>query len=133
MLESIKNYLNRCPLTADIKNEFSGHENCSCSLHGDQYEVLSSYIDGSRLMKFKFKICVRQKFSSENCDESIKHCNSIAAWIRNEAGSGRLPDCGDRIFAQYIEIENDPIVLKNEVASAVYALDCYLVYYEKRR
>ena len=133
MLESIKNYLSRCPLTADIKNSFSDYANCSSSVEGDGYDVLSSYIDGSRLMKFRFKICVRHKFGPEDCAEAINYCNGIAEWIRSETQSGKLPEFSGDIFPQYIEIENDPMPLKNAVSSAVYTLCCYLVYYEKRR
>ena len=133
MLESIKNFLNLCPYIEDIKNSFSDYANLSFSLHGKGNDALSSYIDGSRLMKMKFRICVRENFGPEECLPAIELCNKIALWLRAQSESGRFPDCGEGIFPQYFELENDPLIEDSSVSSAIYFLDCYFVYYEKRR
>ncbi len=133
MLESIKTFLNQCPQIADIKNSFSDYTNLSSAVHAAENEVLSDYIDGSRLMKFKFKILVRAKFGQDDCGEALKTCNEIALWIRKMSSNGILPVFENNIFPQYIEIENDPVIADNGVSDALYRLDCYIVYYEKRR
>ena len=133
MLESIKTFLSQCPQITGIKNSFSDYKNLSSAVHGSGYEALSSYIDGSRLMKFKFKICVRAKFSQDDCATALNTCNEIAAWLRKMSLDGKLPAFENGIFPQYIEIENDPIPEENAVSSALYSINCYIVYYEKRR
>ena len=133
MLESIKTFLSNCPQISDIKNSFSDYKNLSSALHGAENEVLSDYIDGSRLMKFRFKICVREKFGPTDCAPALKACNEIASWIRKMSLNGNLPVFDESIFPQYIEIENDPVVAENTVSGALYQLNCYIVYYEKRR
>jgi len=135
MINSIKAFINTCPLLADIdvnvnylgENEKSGAiENVSCE------PIIKNYTDGGVLRQFLFTVSLREKYG-QNAAENVAATDKLeelSDWIYEQDRLGILPNLDGNKNSVSIEVIKTGWVDEKMSDTAKYQLKCRLVYYQ---
>jgi len=135
MINSIKAFINTCPLLADIdvnvnylgENEKSGAiENVSCE------PIIKNYTDGGVLRQFLFTVSLREKYG-QNAAENVAATDKLeelSDWIYEQDRLGILPAFSGNKNSVSLEVVKTGWVDEKMSDTAKYQLQCRLVYYQ---
>ena len=136
MMDSIKNFMETCPLLSeiDININYLGESIVSCSVDNVSTEpVIQTYVDGGTLRQYLFAVTLRQNFGqavSQNSN-AIQMLEGIANWIEQQNSVGILPVLGGNCTPVSLEIYKTGWLDDKAENTARYQLQCRLVYYHE--
>ncbi len=125
-MREIVNFFRTCPALSGkmVREDYLGPESGSVAIAPDGGEsVLKAYTSGDMLGQICFKILVRDNYTGA-ANELFKE---ITHWLTNVKS---LPELSKGL-AQYIDVLEQPVLVKTDVSAGIYEMKLRLVYYRE--
>lgn len=135
MINTIKAFINSCPLLADsdININYLSENEASHAIENVSAEpIIKNYTDGGALRQFLFTVALREKCGqdvAENTAAATK-LDQLSDWIYEQDRLGILPDLDGSKKSISLEVVKTGWVDEKQSDTAKYQLTCRLVYYQ---
>lgn len=130
LIQSIKNFLDKCPCLAgyEINTGYLGENENSVSVAAENFEpVITQYVCGDYLKQFVFTLSMRASYGRAHAEDALAVLENTAVWL----SEGVLPEMNERQRFQYAEALTEPVLVSNGTDFSKYEMQCRVVYYEK--
>ncbi len=139
IIESVRSFIATCPLLKDgkmLRVDYLGDTEIEYTVDGDISEpIIRKYVDGSSLRQFNFIFASREEYSSDvlkNIANSDFY-DKFATWIEQQSNIGNLPELGEFMTPQYLELMTSGYIFDVTEKTARYQIQLKFVYYQDRR
>ena len=135
MINTIKAFINTCPLLADIDvnvNYLGENEKSGAIENVPTEPIIKNYTDGGALRQFLFTVSLREKYgqnAAENAAATDK-LDELSDWIFEQDRLGILPNLDGNKNSVSLEVIKTGWVEEKQSDTAKYQLQCRLVYYQ---
>lgn len=92
--------------------------------------VYESFTDGAALMQFQFAIASREAYNERKNMDNTAFFDMLHRWIVTESRKRNLPILDDGRDSQFVEVITAPYVYSAEDSTAIYQIECRLVYHQ---
>lgn len=141
IIESVKNYISKCPLLCDFKRlcvDFLSEDTETYSIEETPSEtILRAYVDGSSERQFVFVFAARLFYSEEvrNNIENSGFYEEFAEWLEEQTEADNLPTLEAGKTATKIEAMSSGYLfdISGDLTNARYQIQCRLIYDQEKR
>ena len=136
MQDSIKNFMENCPLLSeiDININYLGENVGSAAVENTAIDpVVKTYTDGATMRQYLFTLALRQDLGQDVAinHAAISRLEQIGRWIEQQNTLGILPALPNGQQPISLEIVQTGWPEDKSVSNAKYQLQCRLVYYQE--
>lgn len=138
LIESIKTYLETCPLLRDLEScigvdRLDKDPGCYSVETVPCEPIAKRYVDGSSKRQYLFDIVSRDWYGPDVQQnlENLGFYERFAVWLEDQYMRGSLPDLGVGREPRKIEALTCGYVFAEDVDAAQYRIQCKLTYFQE--